>query len=82
MKTIIYKPENVCSKLFKIFYEDDIIKKIEVTGGCNGNLKAISSLLSGMKIREAIKKIDGIKCGIKNTSCPDQIAQALKKIII
>ena len=82
MKIITYEPKNVCSKLFRIYYENDIIKKVEVTGGCNGNLKAISSLLSGMKIKDAIEKIDGIKCGFKNTSCPDQIAKALKKIEI
>ena len=58
--------------------EDGVIKELKVVGGCNGNLKGISSLVKGMTVEEAIKRLDGIKCGFKNTSCPDQIAQALK----
>lgn len=79
---ITYKPKNVCSVLFEIYYQNDIITNLKVTGGCNGNLKAISVLLSGMRIQDAINKLEGIKCGYKNTSCPDQIAQALKTIKI
>ena len=81
MKKLIYKPKGVCSTLFEISYDKDIIVNLKVIGGCNGNLKGISSLIVGMKINDVIDKLLGIKCGFKNTSCPDQIAQALKTII-
>ncbi|MBP5301453.1 MAG: TIGR03905 family TSCPD domain-containing protein [Bacilli bacterium] len=81
MKIIRYIPSGVCSQLFEISYENGIIMDIVVHGGCNGNLKGISALLKNVKIEEAIKKLEGIKCGFKNTSCPDQIAQALKKCL-
>lgn len=59
--------------------EDNKLMNLEVYGGCNGNLKGISSLVEGMDIDEIIKRLDGITCGGKATSCPDQLAQALKK---
>ncbi len=55
----------------------DVIESVSFTGGCNGNLKGISSLVKGMKVDDAIEKLQGIKCGFKNTSCPDQLAHAL-----
>jgi len=58
--------------------EDNKVKNIQFIGGCNGNLKGISALAEGMDIDEAISRIEGIKCGMKSTSCPDQLAQALK----
>ena len=61
--------------------EDGIIEKVEVRGGCSGNLQGISALLVGMPVEEAIAKMEGIHCGFKSTSCPDQLAQALKKCI-
>ena len=64
----------------KISYENGKIVDFEVVGGCNGNLKGLSALLKGMDINEVITRLNGIKCGFKNTSCPDQIAQALKTI--
>ena len=81
MKTIEYIPQNVCSKLFKITYDKGKIIDITIVGGCNGNLKGISILLKNMNINEAIKKLEGIKCGFNKTSCPDQIAKALKKCL-
>lgn len=76
-----YVPSGVCSKKIEfVINEDDTIDSIEVTGGCNGNLKGIAALCKGRKKDEVISLLDGIKCGFKNTSCPDQIAQALKKI--
>ena len=76
----IYKPKGVCSyeMIFDIDTKNNTINDLVVHGGCNGNLKGISSLIKGMKIEDVIKKLDGIKCGARNTSCPDQIAQALK----
>ncbi len=79
MKTITYTPRGVCSRHMEIDVEDDIIKAVRVTGGCNGNLQGISALLVGMTTGEAIRRMDGIHCGMKPTSCPDQLAQALKQ---
>ena len=73
-----YKPEGVCSQLFEIEVNNNVIDSIKVTGGCNGNLQGISKLLAGMNVDEAINRLEGIKCGYKNTSCPDQISKALK----
>ena len=61
--------------------EDGIITKVEVEGGCNGNLQGISRLVVGMKAQEAIEKMEGIKCGFRPTSCPDQLSKALKKCL-
>ena len=73
-----YMPKGVCSTKFDFEMNGDTIESLKVTNGCNGNLKGISSLLKGMKADEAISRLDGITCGFKNTSCPDQIARALK----
>ena len=78
---IEYRPEGVCSQLMTIDVENGIIEKVEVRGGCSGNLQGISQLLVGMKAEDAVKKMEGIRCGYKATSCPDQLAQALKKCI-
>ncbi len=76
---ITYRPKGVCSQLMDIEVEDGKIESVKITGGCSGNLQGISSLLKGMDVDEAISRMDGIRCGIKATSCPDQIAQALKQ---
>ena len=75
-----YKPQGVCSREMIINIEDNIIKNIKVINGCDGNLKGIAKLLTGMNIDEVISRLKGIECGYKNTSCPDQIAIALEKI--
>lgn len=74
-----YKPKGVCSREFQIDVEDGVIQSIQIIGGCHGNLQGISSLLRGMKVEEAVARMEGIRCGMKATSCPDQIAQALKQ---
>ena len=74
----IYKPRGVCSREFIFDIEDDRVKSLEVIGGCNGNLKGIAKLITGMKLEDIISRIEGVKCGFKKTSCPDQIACALK----
>lgn len=79
MNTITYYPHGVCSKYMEIDVEGDVIQAVRVTGGCSGNLQGICSLLKGMTVSEAIARLDGIKCGPNVTSCPDQLAQALKK---
>ena len=76
---ITYRPKGVCSQLMDIEVEDGKIESVKVTGGCSGNLQGISSLLKGMDVDEAISRMEGISCGFKATSCPDQIAQALKQ---
>ncbi len=78
---ISYQPKGVCSRLMNIEVEDGIIQNLEVIGGCNGNLKGISALVKGMKVEDAISRMEGIHCGFKSTSCPDQIAQALKQAL-
>ena len=65
-----YKPHGVCSQLIKLELDNDIIKHVEFIGGCNGNLKGIASLVTGMKAQDAIERIEGITCGNKPTSCP------------
>ena len=62
--------------------ENDIIKRVEIIGGCAGNTMGVSKLLEGMKVEEAIKRLKGIKCGLRETSCPDQLAIALEEIIM
>ncbi|PWJ49108.1 TIGR03905 family TSCPD domain-containing protein [Faecalicatena contorta] len=74
-----YKTRGVCSQVINFEIEDDKVRNVEFVGGCDGNLQGISSLIDGMDVREAISKIEGIRCGYKKTSCPDQLAEALKK---
>ena len=76
-----YRPRGVCSQLMEIEVEGDKIKHVKVTGGCSGNLQGISRLVEGMDIKEAISRMEGIKCGYKATSCPDQLAKALKQCL-
>lgn len=73
-----YKTNGVCSRSIDIEVEDNIIKNVSFLGGCNGNLKGIAELTKGMNIDDVILKLENIKCGFKNTSCPAQFAQALK----
>lgn len=77
---ITYRPRGVCSQLMEIETDGNIIKKVNVIGGCSGNLQGISRLVEGMEIDEAIRRMEGIRCGYKPTSCPDQLAQALKQL--
>ena len=75
-----YKTQGTCSREISFEVEDGKVKNVSFFGGCNGNLKGISSLVEGMEVDEVIKKLEGIKCGFKQTSCPDQLAKALKEI--
>ena len=79
MHTITYRPRGVCSRSMEIDVEGDVIQSVRVEGGCSGNLQGICSLLRGMTVSDAIARMEGIKCGPKATSCPDQLAQALKQ---
>lgn len=80
MKTTYY-PKGVCSKQYDIEIEDGVIKDIAITGGCNGNLKGIAALLRGRKAEEIIPVIRGTTCGVRPTSCPDQISYALEEAL-
>ena len=77
----IYRPRGVCSREMRVELEDGIISKVKVIGGCDGNLKGISSLLVGMRAEDAIARLEGIRCGFKNTSCPDQLSIALRECL-
>ena len=79
--TIQYTPRGTCSRHFQIEVEEGVIQSIQVERGCDGNLQGLSSLLKGMKVEEAIQRMEGIRCGAKPTSCPDQMAQALKEAL-
>lgn len=74
-----YKTQGVCSQMINFDIEDNKVKNVAFIGGCNGNLQGISRLIEGMDVDEAIAKMEGIKCGYRKTSCPDQLALALKK---
>ena len=76
---IEYIPRGVCSRKMTVEIEGDTIKSVNVEGGCSGNLQGISRLVEGMKVEEAISRMEGIRCGWKNTSCPDQLATAWKQ---
>ncbi|RPF48502.1 uncharacterized protein (TIGR03905 family) [Hydrogenoanaerobacterium saccharovorans] len=75
-----YRPKGVCSQLIKLDVENNIIKSVEFLGGCAGNTKGVSALVQGRPIDEVIKTLKGIRCGMKATSCPDQLACALEEI--
>ncbi len=76
--TYTYKTKGVCSQLMKVELTDDgVVENVEIVGGCNGNLQGIASLVKGMKATDAIERMRGIRCGFKNTSCPDQLSKAL-----
>ncbi|HPE16365.1 MAG TPA: TIGR03905 family TSCPD domain-containing protein [Oscillospiraceae bacterium] len=75
---IEYEPRGVCSRHMTVEVEGGIIRSVAVVGGCDGNLQGIASLLRGMRTEEAIARLEGIRCNGKPTSCPDQLAQALK----
>lgn len=74
-----YVPQGVCSRLIEVEIDGDIVKNVKFTDGCNGNQKAIGMLVKGMKMDDVISKLEGIRCGSRATSCPDQLTIALKK---
>ena len=77
-----YRPRGVCSQLMRVELDEDrVIRKMEVMGGCSGNLQGISALVQDMPAREAISKLKGIRCGFKDTSCPDQLARGLERAL-
>lgn len=75
-----YIPQGVCSREMIIEMDGDIIKSVKIIGGCPGNTIGVSTMVEGRNIDEVIKKLEGIPCGVKGTSCPDQLAKALEEI--
>lgn len=76
-----YKTKGVCSQMIKLDLDGDVIRSVEFVGGCSGNTQGVARLVEGMKVDDAIARMEGIKCGPRQTSCPDQLAQALKQAI-
>ena len=79
--TYHYTPRGVCSRDIAVDVEDGTIRRIEFRGGCHGNLQGISRLVEGMPVEEAIRRMRGIRCGAKSTSCPDQLSRALEQCL-
>ena len=73
-----YRPEGVCSQQMEIEVEEGRVKDLSVLGGCSGNLQGIARLVVGMEVEEVIRRLEGLRCGFKDSSCPDQLARALK----
>ena len=78
--TYSYRPRGVCSQYMELDVEDGILRSFRVLGGCDGNLQGIARLVEGMPVDEVIARLEGIRCGGKPTSCPDQLATALKQM--
>ena len=77
-----YKTKGTCSQRILFDIEDGIVKNVQFIGGCHGNLQGVSKLVEGMLVEDVIARIDGIRCGMKQTSCPDQLATALKEMTL
>lgn len=78
---MIYKTKGVCSREIHFEIEDGKVKEVNFVGGCQGNTRGVAALVKGMDVDEAIKRLDGIDCGGRGTSCPDQLAKAFKQVI-
>ena len=76
-----YSTQGTCSYQIDLDVEDGVIKDIQFYGGCDGNLQGICSLVRGMKVEDVLPKLEGIRCGMKTTSCPDQLARALRQVM-
>lgn len=77
-----YTPSGVCSQGIDFELEDGIVKNVRFTGGCSGNTQGVAALIQGMPAEEAIRRLKGLKCGFKPTSCPDQLAKALEAALV
>lgn len=78
---IVYPTSGVCSQAIVIEMDGEVVKGVEFIGGCQGNTKGVAALAAGMPATEVIRRLEGIDCGRKGTSCPDQLARALKSIV-
>ena len=80
-KKFTFYPQGVCSMMIEIELDGDIIKDVVFTGGCNGNLSGISKLITGMRAEDVIERLEGTRCGLNETSCPDQLSKALRQAL-
>lgn len=76
-----YRTQGTCSQAIEFEIEDGILKNVQFYGGCNGNTQGVSALVEGMKVEEVLQRLEGIRCGFKNTSCPDQLCKAIREAI-
>ncbi|MBQ2735756.1 MAG: TIGR03905 family TSCPD domain-containing protein [Clostridia bacterium] len=81
MEHITYQTKGVCSRKIEIDIENGIVEKVQYQGGCSGNTQGVAALVRGMKVEEAIERLAGIRCGMKTTSCPDQLSEALREYL-
>lgn len=81
MEQFTYKTKGVCSSAIEVCIEGDVVQSVKYHGGCSGNTQGVAALVAGMTIEEAIKRLSGIRCGFKNTSCPDQLSLALREYL-
>lgn len=79
--TIQYKTKGVCSQQMNVKIEDGVVQKVEIVGGCHGNSQGVAALAEGMPAEEAVRRLSGIRCGLKSTSCPDQLARAVQEAL-
>ena len=81
MKTITYSPRGVCARRIELTLDGKTVKEVKFIGGCSGNTQGVAALAEGMDANEVIARLSGIRCGFKNTSCPDQLATALREFL-
>lgn len=81
MEQFTYKTKGVCSSAIEICIEDGVVQSVKYHGGCSGNTQGVAALVAGMGVEEAINRLSGIRCGFKNTSCPDQLSLALREYL-
>ena len=79
MEQFTYKTKGVCSSAIEICIEGDVVQSVKYHGGCSGNTQGVAALVAGMTVADAIQRLSGIRCGMKSTSCPDQLANALRE---
>ncbi|MBQ9132035.1 MAG: TIGR03905 family TSCPD domain-containing protein [Clostridia bacterium] len=79
MESFVYQTKGVCSRAIEITIDGDVIQSVKYNGGCSGNTQGVAALVCGMTVEEAIRRLSGIRCGFKSTSCPDQLATALRE---
>ena len=81
MEQFTYKTKGVCSSAIEICIEGDVVQSVKYHGGCSGNTQGVAALVAGMTLEDAINRLSGIRCGFKNTSCPDQLSLALREYL-
>ncbi len=81
MEQFTYKTKGVCSSAIEICIEDGMVQSVKYHGGCSGNTQGVAALVAGMTVEDAINRLSGIRCGFKNTSCPDQLSLALREYL-